>query len=231
MRWKTSLLVALAVGLGILLAWLRLRDDFESPENFPILEVEEIGLEPEVVSKETEVATFGSGCFWCTEAVFQKLKGVQSVTSGYCGGSVKDPTYAQICTGRTGHAEVVQITFDPKVITYVQLLEIFWRTHDPTTQDRQGNDRGTQYRSAIFYHSARQRELAERYKKKIDEAQVFKSPLVTEITAFTEFYKAEDEHQNFYAQNSRQPYCRAVIRPKLDKLQKVFGEKLKKNGG
>jgi len=230
MRSKTLLLVALAVGLGLLLAWLRFRDDFESPENFPVLDAEEIGPEAETNSKEPGLATFGSGCFWCTEAVFLKLKGVSAVASGYSGGSVKDPTYEQICGGRTGHAEVVQITFDPKTITYAQLLEVFWRTHDPTTEDRQGNDRGSQYRSAIFYHSERQRQLAERYKKKIDEAQVFKSPLVTEITPFTEFYKAEEEHQNFYGQNPRQPYCRAIIRPKLDKLQKVFGDKLKGDG-
>ncbi|MSR54831.1 MAG: peptide-methionine (S)-S-oxide reductase [Gemmataceae bacterium] len=230
MRWKTPSLVVLAVGLGLFLARFRLRDDFESPENFPVLEAEEIGTEAASISKEPELATFGSGCFWCTEAMFQKLKGVKSVASGYSGGSVKDPTYEQICNGRTGHAEVVQVTFDPKIISYVQLLEVFWRTHDPTTEDRQGNDRGSQYRSAIFHHSERQRELAELYKKKIDNAHVFKSPLVTEITAYTEFFKAEDEHQNFYAQNSRQPYCRSVIRPKLDKLQKVFGEKLKTDG-
>lgn len=227
MQSKTSLIVASAIGLGILLAWLRLRDEFESPENFPILEAEEIGSDSDLNAKEPELATFGSGCFWCTEAVFQKLKGVTSVASGYSGGTVKNPTYEQISSETTGHAEVVQVTFDPKVISYAQLLEVFWRTHDPTTENRQGNDRGSQYRSAIFYHSEHQRQLAERYKTKIDEARVFKSPVVTEITAFTEFFKAEDEHQNFFEQNSRQPYCRAVIRPKLDKLQRVFGDKLK----
>jgi len=227
MRSKALFLLVPFVVLGGLLSLGLWSDEFESPENFPVLEAEEIGPEDLASSKEPELATFGSGCFWCTEAVFQKLKGVKSVASGYSGGSVENPTYSQICSETTGHAEVVQITFDPKVITFPQLLEVFWRTHDPTTEDRQGNDRGPQYRSAIFYHSERQRKLAELYKRKINEAQVFKSPVVTEIVAFTKFFKAEDEHQNFYAENSRQPYCRAIIRPKLDKLQKVFGDKLK----
>ena len=228
MRSKAFLLIPLALG-GLLAVYL-LREEFDSPENFPVLEAEEIGPEDVVLSKEPELATFGSGCFWCTEAVFQRIKGVQSVASGYSGGSVKNPTYEQICSETTGHAEVVQVTYDPKVVTYAQLLEVFWRTHDPTTEDRQGNDTGSQYRSAIFYHSERQRQLAERYKKKIDEAKVFKAPLVTEIVAFSEFFKAEADHQNYYVQNSRSRYCRTVIRPKLDKLQKVFGDKLKADG-
>ncbi len=172
-------------------------------------------------------ATFGNGCFWCTEAVFQQLKGVQSVVSGYTGGSVKNPTYYQVCEGTTGHAEALQITYDPKVISFDELLEVFWKTHDPTTLNRQGNDVGTQYRSAIFYHTDEQKLLAEHYKQKLDAAGLFPGPIVTEIVPYTEFFKAEDYHQNYYAQNSSQPYCRAVIRPKLDKMKQVFAEKLK----
>jgi peptide-methionine (S)-S-oxide reductase len=202
------------------------RQEFTMPENFPVLEPAEIGPEP-VPPGEVEVATFGSGCFWCTEAVFQQMKGVKKVESGYSGGFVKNPSYEEVCTGRTGHAEVVQVTFDPKVITYAEMLEVFWRSHDPTTKDRQGNDSGPQYRSVIFYHSERQKQLAERYKAKIDAAAVFRSPVVTEISPYTEFFVAEPDHQNFYANNPRQGYCRVVITPKVDKLRKVFAEKLK----
>jgi peptide-methionine (S)-S-oxide reductase len=174
-------------------------------------------------------ATFGNGCFWCTEAVFQRLKGVKTVASGYSGGSVKNPTYRQVCTGETGHAEAIQITFDPKEISYDDLLAVFWHSHDPTTKDRQGNDVGTQYRSVIFYHSDEQKQLAEKYKKKLDASGIFPAPIVTEIVPFTEFYKAEDYHQDYYNQHSGQPYCRAVIGPKLEKLKKVFHDKLKTN--
>jgi peptide-methionine (S)-S-oxide reductase len=197
------------------------------PENFPVLTPDETGPEAKPAAGITEVATFGSGCFWCTEAVFQQLKGVQKVVSGYSGGAMPNPTYEQVCGGATGHAEVIQVTFDPAVVSYPELLEVFWRSHDPTTRNRQGNDVGTQYRSAVFYHSDRQRELAERYKAKIDAAGVFGAPIVTEIVPFTTFYPAEGYHQNYYADNSRQPYCQAIIGPKLDKLKKVFGEKLK----
>jgi peptide-methionine (S)-S-oxide reductase len=172
-------------------------------------------------------ATFGGGCFWCTEAVFQKLKGVHSVVSGYTGGSSKNPTYKQICTGTTGHAEAIQITFDPAVVSFEDLLEIFWKTHDPTTRNRQGNDVGTQYRSVIFYHSADQKHLAEEYKQKLDAAGVFAGPIVTEIVPATDFYRAEAYHQNYYAENSTQPYCQVIIGPKLEKLKKVFQSKLK----
>lgn len=196
------------------------------PARFPVLEPGETGTaEPPVGA--TELATFGSGCFWCTEAVFQQLKGVQKVESGYSGGSVPFPTYEQVCAGRTGHAEVVQVAFDPNVISYPELLEVFWRSHDPTTPDRQGNDRGPQYRSAIFTHSARQKELAERYKQKIDAAGVFRSAVVTEIGPYVAFYPATADHQNYYANNPRQGYCRAVIAPKVEKLRAVFGDRLK----
>ncbi len=173
----------------------------------------------------TAKATFGSGCFWCTEAVFQQLKGVQSVVSGYSGGSVKNPTYHEVCTGTTGHAEAIQVTYDPKEISFEELLEVFWQTHDPTTRDQQGNDYGPQYRSVVFYHSDDQKRLAEHYKQKLDAAGLFPAPIVTEIAPFTEFYRAEAYHQNYFNQNSSQPYCRAIIRPKLDKMKKVFAEK------
>jgi peptide-methionine (S)-S-oxide reductase len=175
----------------------------------------------------SQQATFGAGCFWCTEAVFQELIGVHSVVSGYSGGFVKNPTYRQVCGGATGHAEVIQITFDPQVIAFADLLEVFWKTHDPTTRDRQGNDAGPQYRSAIFYHTLEQKDLAEQYKKKLDASGAFAAPIVTEIAAFTEFYPAEVEHQNYYLENPRQGYCRAIIRPKLEKFEKVFKDKLR----
>jgi peptide-methionine (S)-S-oxide reductase len=172
-------------------------------------------------------ATFGAGCFWCAEAVFQQLNGVHSVVSGYSGGSLKNPSYEQVCSGATGCAEVVQITFDPKVISFSELLEIFWKTHDPTTRDRQGNDHGPQYRSVIFYHSPEQKEFAELYKQKLDTAGVFSRPIVTEIAPFSEFYAAEKYHQNYYLDHSRQPYCSTLIRPKLEKFEKVFKDKLR----
>lgn len=175
--------------------------------------------------ESTEQATFGTGCFWCTEAIFRELKGVRAVVSGYSGGQLKNPTYEQVCTGRTGHAEVVQITFDPKVISFEELLEVFWRVHDPTTPNRQGADVGPQYRSAIFYHNDRQRQLAEEYKQKLNASGAFLKPIVTEITRFEAFYPAEDYHQQYYERHGRQPYCQLVIRPKLEKFRQVFAEK------
>jgi peptide-methionine (S)-S-oxide reductase len=174
-----------------------------------------------------QLATFASGCFWCTEAIFQNVDGVEKVVSGYMGGKVKNPTYKEVCTGQTGHAEVIQLTYDPKKVTYDELLEIFWKTHDPTTLNRQGADVGTQYRSAIFYHNDDQKQLAEKYKKKLTEANVFDQPIVTEITAASVFYKAEDYHQNYYNLNGDAPYCSMVIQPKVEKFKKVFKEKLK----
>jgi len=178
-------------------------------------------------SKGLETATFGSGCFWCTEAVFRRLKGVHSVVPGYSGGRVKSPTYKQVCTGKTGHAEVVQITFDPKEISYAGLLEVFWKTHDPTTLNRQGPDFGTQYRSVIFYHNDQQRKTAEQCKSELDAAGAFGAPIVTRIVPFREFYRAEDYHQNYFELNPQQPYCAAYVRPKVEKLEKVFRDKLK----
>lgn len=174
-----------------------------------------------------EKATFGSGCFWCVEAIFQRLNGVESVISGYTGGKTENPTYKQVCTGNTGHAEVIQITFNPEKIKYSDLLEVFWHTHDPTTLNRQGNDEGTQYRSAIFYHSEEQKRIAEESKKQIQESGDFKEPIVTEITSLGVFYVAEDYHQNYYNDNSFQPYCSFVITPKIKKLQQKYSEKLK----
>lgn len=179
--------------------------------------------------KKVEVATFGNGCFWCTEAVFEELKGVESAVSGYSGGRVPNPTYEQVCTGATGHAEVIQVTYDPAVITFPELLEVFWKTHDPTTLNQQGPDHGTQYRSAVFYHSDEQRELAEKYKQRLDESGAFDAPIVTEITKFQKFYPAEDYHQQYFQDNPRQPYCRAVVKPKVVKFRKAFHEKLKVN--
>lgn len=174
-----------------------------------------------------EIATLGNGCFWCTEAIFQHIKGVQKVESGYTGGADPNPTYKDVCKGTTGHAEVLQITFDPKIVTYKELLEVFWQTHDPTTLNRQGNDVGTQYRSAVFYHSEEQKIEAEKYKNALNESETFTDSIVTEITAFEKFYPAEDYHQNYYAENGSQPYCNFVIRPKVEKFRKVFHDKLK----
>jgi peptide-methionine (S)-S-oxide reductase len=175
-----------------------------------------------------EVATFGTGCFWCTEAVFQRLKGVVKVESGYSGGSVPNPTYEAVCTGKTGHAECSQITYDPKIVSYKELLEVFWKIHDPTTLNRQGADVGTQYRSVIFYHNGDQKLLAEKYKNELEDAKIWNDPIVTEISQFKKFYKAEDYHQNYYNQNGDQPYCSFVITPKIEKFKKIFADKLKK---
>ena len=180
----------------------------------------------EVNTNAMDTATFGAGCFWCVEAVFQELKGVKSVKSGYAGGTVKNPSYKEVCTGKTGHAEVAQIVYDPSVITYDELLEVFWKTHDPTTLNRQGNDIGTQYRSSVFYHNAAQKEKAEYYLKKLDESGALNDPIITTIEELTDFYPAEDYHQNYYDNNSSQPYCTFVIQPKLEKFRAAFADKL-----
>ena len=179
------------------------------------------------VTEGLEVATLGGGCFWCTEAIYQDLKGVEKVLSGYSGGHVDNPSYRQVTSGTTGHAEVIQVVFDPKVISFEEVLEVFWATHDPTTLNRQGADVGPQYRSAVFYHSDEQKQKAEFFKKKLDESGAFGKPIVTEITAFNNFYVAEDYHQNYFKENGGQPYCQFVIRPKMEKFKKAFAEKLK----
>lgn len=180
------------------------------------------------MNNQFDTITLGAGCFWCVEAVFQDLKGVEKVTSGYSGGHVKNPAYKEVCNGTTGHAEVCQLVYDPKVISIPEILEVFWQTHDPTTLNRQGNDVGTQYRSAIFYHTEEQRELAEQYKAELNKSGAFDRPIVTEITAFSNFYPAEDYHQDYFNLNGEQPYCQYVIRPKVEKMKKVFADKLKK---
>jgi peptide-methionine (S)-S-oxide reductase len=174
-----------------------------------------------------DTATFGAGCFWCVEAVFSEMKGVAKVTSGYAGGTVTDPTYKQVCTGTTGHAEVARIVFDPAVVTFDELLEVFWQTHDPTTLNKQGADVGTQYRSVIFYHNDEQRRIAEHYRIELDKSGAFGAPIVTEISPLPVFYPAENYHQEYYAQNPDQGYCQYVIRPKVEKFRKAFANKLK----
>ena len=174
-----------------------------------------------------EIATFGSGCFWCTEAVFERLEGVDKVISGYSGGEVKNPSYREVTTGRTGHAEVCQIFYDPEVISYEELLDVFWHTHDPTTLNRQGNDVGTQYRSAIFYHNEDQKRLAAESKAAMDASGTFDDPVVTEITEFTAFFEAEDYHQDYFENNPNQPYCTYVVKPKINKFKAKYQDKLK----
>ena len=182
------------------------------------------GIPPE---KGLDTATFAAGCFWCTEAQFQQLRGVKKVVSGFCGGTVANPSYKQVCTGTTGHAEACNIIYDPSKISYDELLEAFFVAHDPTQLNRQGNDVGTQYRSAVFYHNNAQKAKAEYYIKKLNTEKVYPHPIVTEVTAYVIFYKAEDYHQDYYNQNGSQPYCQRVIQPELEKFKKVFKDKLK----
>jgi peptide-methionine (S)-S-oxide reductase len=177
---------------------------------------------------ENDVATLAGGCFWCLEAVFDDLKGVESVESGYSGGHVQSPSYAQVCDGNTGHAEVVQVTFDPQVLSYKDLLKVFFTIHDPTTLNRQGNDAGTQYRSAIFYHNDEQKKIAEEVIQEITAAKIWDHPIVTEVTAFDQFYIAEDYHQEYFKKNPFQGYCRVVIAPKVTKFRHAYADQLKK---
>ena len=180
-------------------------------------------------SMKTEKITLGSGCFWCTEAIFQQVKGVIKVTSGYSGGHVPNPTYEQVCDKNTGHAEVCQLEYDPNMVTVDEILEIFWQTHDPTTLNRQGNDVGPQYRSVVFYHNSEQQERATFFKKELDKSGAYASPIVTTIEPFTNFYAAENYHQDYYNRNGKEPYCYFVIRPKLEKFEKAFKNKMKSN--
>ena len=179
------------------------------------------------ISKALEVATFAGGCFLCTEAVFDQLKGVVKVESGYSGGNVPNPSYEDVCSGSTGHAESIQVSFDPSVVSYKDLLHIFFTTHDPTTLNRQGADVGTQYRSAVFYHNPEQERIAKDVIREFETGKVWKKQIVTEVVPFQTFYVAEDYHQEYYARNSRQPYCRVVIEPKIAKLREHYREKLK----
>jgi peptide-methionine (S)-S-oxide reductase len=175
-----------------------------------------------------EIAVLGAGCFWCIEAVFQELEGVETVESGYMGGTIERPTYQQVCTGTTGHAEVARITYDPKILSFKEILEVFWKTHDPTTLNRQGADVGTQYRSAIFWLDKKQKEEAEYYKEKLNESGAYSAPIITEIVVASKFYVAENYHQDYYSLNQNQGYCRYVIQPKLEKFRAAFADKLKK---
>lgn len=178
-------------------------------------------------SKKLQKATFGMGCFWCTEALFQRLNGVVTVKSGYEGGDIPNPTYEEVCTGTTNHAEVIEITYDPAKISYDELLEVFWKSHDPTTLNRQGADVGTQYRSVIFYHTEEQKAIATKYKAELNKTNAFNKPVVTSIVKAEPFYVAENYHQDYFIKNGEQPYCRLVILPKMEKLEKLFKAKLK----
>jgi peptide-methionine (S)-S-oxide reductase len=213
LNFKTIILLVISIAiLGIQTEEQTNKDNFK--------------LKKGTVSK-LEKATFGSGCFWCTEAVFERVKGVNEVESGYAGGTITNPTYEQVCSGTTGSAEVIQISYDPDIITYDELLEIFWKTHDPTTLNRQGNDVGTQYRSVIFYHNDEQKKKAEEYKKALDESGSWDDPIVTSIESYNNYSKAEVYHQDYYENNPNQGYCSFVIGPKIEKFEKVFKEKLK----
>ncbi len=231
-RTRTILLsvVGIMIAGGIVLGW---RNSIQSQivsqhqktvQNLSKAEERPMSAEQ---SQNTAVATFGSGCFWCTEAVFQEVQGVISVESGYSGGSEATANYKTVCSGKTDHAEVVQITYDPSKVTFADLLEIFWKTHDPTTPNQQGADIGPQYRSVVFYHDEEQKQTAEEYKKQLDESGAFKKPIVTEISKFEAFYGGEDYHQNYFKLNPAQPYCQAVIAPKIEKFRKNFKAKLK----
>src|SRR6185437_4712519 len=217
---KTPIPIILMI-LGIQLSACA-QNNYEKSNTFKQMD----NTQPATENHKLQVATFGAGCFWCTEAQFQQLNGVEKVESGYSGGTVPNPTYKQVCTGATGHAEVCNVYYDPTVISYDELLAAFWTCHDPTTLNRQGNDVGTQYRSIIFYHNEEQKKKAEEYKKKLNDEKAFNNPVVTAIEPFTVFYKAEDYHQDYYNENGHEPYCTFVIKPKLDKFKKVFKDKL-----
>lgn len=174
-----------------------------------------------------QMATLANGCFWCSEAIFSRLKGINSVLPGYSGGKKENPSYDEVCSGRTGHAEAAQIEFDPNIISFEKLLDVFWHTHDPTTLNRQGNDVGTQYRSVIFYHDEKQREIAEKSKRELEETGIYKNPIVTEIVPLDKFYVAEDYHKKYYERNQDAPYCKFVIDPKIQKLLHGYGNDLK----
>ena len=179
------------------------------------------------MNNDSETATLANGCFWCSEAIFKRLKGVKSVTPGYAGGTIKNPSYDQVCNGTTGHAESIQIVFDPSVIDFDKILNIFWHTHNPTTLNRQGNDVGTQYRSAIFYHNEKQKEIAEKSKKDLEQERIYKDSIVTEITPFKNFYTAENYHKDYYDKNKQAAYCNFVIDPKIHKLLKEYENDIK----
>ncbi len=185
-------------------------------------------MEALAAAGKLDTATFGGGCFWCTEAIYQRLDGVYTVVSGYAGGKTANPSYEEVCSGTTGHAECIQITFDPTKVSFDEVLKIFWKTHDPTTLNRQGNDVGTQYRSVVFFHNDKQKQIAEKYKVELDKSGAYDKPIVTEIAALPKFYPAEKYHQNYFNSNPNQGYCAFVVRPKVEKFEAVFKDKLKK---
>ncbi|MEN0110989.1 MAG: peptide-methionine (S)-S-oxide reductase MsrA [Planctomycetota bacterium] len=227
-RWlPAALLLAATVAVG-LLAFPRASQQASASESTGVAPTTSPRFRVMPSTNDSSAtATFGGGCFWCTEAVFEATRGVSAAVSGYAGGATENPTYQAICTGTTGHAEVVQVTYDPSVVGYEQLLEVFFRTHDPTTLNRQGADVGTQYRSVVYYHDEAQREAAEGVKRRLEESGAFSGPIVTEISPLPTFYPAEDYHQDYFAQNPTQGYCRAVIAPKMDKYRKAFAGLLK----
>jgi peptide-methionine (S)-S-oxide reductase len=224
LRYQVMMMTLRAFLMSLLLGSLILSCSMESSMN-----TSQPKNEPAAIPPGQEVVTLGGGCFWCIEAVFDELKGVNRVESGYSGGSVVNPTYRQVCTGTTGHAEVVQISFDPKVIALKELLEVFFTVHDPTTLNRQGPDVGTQYRSVIFYRGAEQKAVAEQMIKQIETAKLWNGPIVTEVVPFSAFYKAEDYHQEYFKLNGSAPYCRFLIAPKVAKFREHYRDKLKKN--
>jgi peptide-methionine (S)-S-oxide reductase len=225
--FKKSAMQRLLSGGIVLLMLLSIGCGRVSSSDSPVPENKESAKRPMNTKPEYKLATFAGGCFWCTEAVFQRLKGVGKVVSGYSGGHVDNPTYEQVCAGSTGHAESIQISYDPALVSFDQLLEVFWKTHDPTTKNRQGNDFGPQYRSVIFYHDAEQEKLAEAYKSKLGAEHIWDKPIVTEIVPFTKFWPAENYHQNYYNNNLTQGYCTLVITPKIEKFKKIFKDRLK----
>jgi methionine-S-sulfoxide reductase len=225
MKSNRALYAALALGATILLA-IAYAENAEMPKPNDQASASRPNESQPHGNSNLEQVTFGSGCFWCTEAVFRELKGVESVESGYSGGRLENPTYEQVSSGLTGHAEVIQVTYDPAVISFTDLLRVFWQTHDPTTLNRQGHDVGTQYRSAVFYHTDAQRKLADEYKQQLDASGTFAAPIVTEITPFKSFYPAEKYHHDYYEQNPGERYCQYVIRPKVEKFRKEFADLL-----
>lgn len=221
------------LGLGVLMGFVACSNPEKVQEvqksQVKLTEIKSNAMQDKNEHKNLEVATLGGGCFWCVEAVYQRLEGVESVVSGYSGGQLPNPTYREICTGNTGHAEVVQIKFNPEIVSFQEVLMVFFKTHNPTTLNRQGNDVGTQYRSVVFYHSDSQKAEAEKIIQELTAEKVFADPIVTEVTAFDKIYFAEDYHQNYYNQHQSQPYCAVVINPKIHKFEKEFKDKLKKN--
>jgi peptide-methionine (S)-S-oxide reductase len=230
MQIRTTFLVFFLINLGSLLSLTSCQGQLPVSTNSS--KKQTMNTTENKLSTRLDTATFANGCFWCTEAIFEELKGVISATSGYTGGHTENPTYKEVCSGETGHAECLQIVYDPTIISFDELLEVFWKTHDPTTLNRQGNDIGTQYRSAIFYHTEEQKEKSTAYKNALNQSGAWSNPIVTEIVPFSKFFAAENYHQQYFELNGNSnPYCQFVIQPKLEKFRKVFADKRKKETG